>query len=197
MSCHRLPFSCGRPPAANRDRGEPMAQDTRSTLDVVAAVGLAVGGVLGVVGTFVPQDAVRQTLWAIDGVALVVAAALLTVKFGRQGHDCVAAGFLVFVTGESLLLAGNAAGLSGSIPSFGGGVALWSASLLMTSIPPTFALWTRITGVVAAILFAVTAGLIAWGAQLLPTSAPVPTLGYPFLVITFAGWIWWLLQSRK
>ncbi len=173
-----------------------MAEGMRSPVDVVAAIGLAIGGVFGVAGTFVPQDAFRQTLWAIDGVALVVATALLTVKFGRQGRDCVAAGFLVFVAGESLLLAGNAAGLSGSVPSFGGGVALWSASLLMTSIPSTFALWTRMTGAVAAILFAVTAGLIAWGEPLLPTSAPLPTLGYPFLVVTFAGWIWWLLQSR-
>jgi hypothetical protein len=168
----------------------------RSPVDIAAAIGLAIGGVFGVVGTFVPQDSLRQTLWAIDGVALVVATALLTVKFGRQGRDCVAAGFLVFVAGESLLLAGNAAGLSGSVPSFGGGVALWSASLFMTSIPSTFATWTRMAGAVAAILFAVTAGLIARGAPLLPTSAPLPTLGYPFLVVTFAGWIWWLLRLR-
>jgi len=173
-----------------------MADGARSPIDIVAAIGLAIGGVFGVAGTFAPQDAIRQTLWAIDGVALVVAAALLAVKFGRQGRDCIAAGFLVFLAGESLLLAGNAAGLSGSVPSFGGGVALWSASLVMTSAPSTFALWTRLAGAVAAILFAVTAGAIAWGAPLLPTSAPLPTLGYPFLVIAFAGWIWWLLRSR-
>jgi hypothetical protein len=173
-----------------------MADGARSPLDVVAAIGLAVGGAFGVAGTFVAQDAIRQTLWAIDGVALVVAAALLAVKFARQGRDCVAAGFLVFLAGESLLLAGNAAGLSGSVPSFGGGVALWSASLAMTSAPPTFAPWTRIAGAVAAVLFAITAGVIAWGGPLLPTSAPLPTLGYPFLVITFAGWIWWLWRTR-
>src|ERR1700758_2354773 len=107
-----------------------------------------------------PRDAVRQELWAIDGAALVVATALLTVKFGRQGCDCVAAGFLVFVAGESLLLAGNAAGLAASVPSYGGGVALWASSLMMTSIPSTFAIWTRLVGVVAAVLFAVTAALI-------------------------------------
>lgn len=173
-----------------------MAEGMRSPVDVAAAIGLAIGGLFGVAGTFVPQDAFRQTLWAIDGVALVIATALLTVKFGRQGRDCVAAGFLVFVAGESLLLAGNAAGLSGSVPSFGGGVALWSASLLMTSIPSAFALWTRMAGAVAAVLFAVTAVLIAWGVPLLPTSAPLPTLGYPFLVVTFAGWIWWLMRPR-
>jgi hypothetical protein len=158
---------------------------------------LAIGGLFGIAGTFAQQDAIRQTLWAIDGVALVIATALLTIKFARLGNDCVAAGFLVFVAGESLLLAGNAAGLSGSVPSYGGGVALWSASLLMTSIPSTFALWTRMTGAIAAILFAVTAGRIAWGSPVLPTSAPLPTIGYPFLVATFAGWIWWLLRPRE
>jgi hypothetical protein len=181
----------------NKTRKESMAESLRSSLDMIAAIGLAIGGLFGVAGTFVAQDAVRQTLWAIDGVALVVATALLTVKFVRQGRDCVAAGFLVFVAGESLLLSGNAAGLRDSVPSFGGGVALWSASLLMTSIPSTFAMWTRLTGAMAAVLFALTAGFIAWGEPLLPTSAPLPTLGYPFLVVTFAGWIWWLLKPRR
>jgi hypothetical protein len=173
-----------------------MAEGARSSNDVVAAIGLTVGGVLGMAGAFVPQDAIRQTFWAIDGVALVIAAALLTVKFARQGRDLIAAGFLVFVAGESLLLAGNAAGLSGSVPSFGGGVALWAASLLMISVPSMFPRWTRITGVIAAVLFAVSAAVIAWGTPLLPTSAPLPTLGYPFLVATFAGWIWQLLRPR-
>ena len=171
-----------------------MDTGARSPLDVVAAIGLAVGGAFGMAGTFVPQAALRQELWAIDGVAIVVATALLTVKFGRQGPDCVAAGFLVFLAGETLLLAGNAAGLEASVPTYGGGVALWTASLLMTSIPSTFAAWTRLVGVVGAVLFAVTAALIAWGEPLLPTSAPLPTLGYPFLVLTFVGWIWRLLK---
>ena len=173
-----------------------MEASERTRLDAVAAIGLAVGGAFGLAGTFVGQAGLRQELWAIDGVALVVATAVLTVKFVRQGNDCLAAGFLVFVAGESLLLSGNAAGLQGSVPSYAGGIALWSASLLMTSIPPAFALWTRLTGAVAAVLFAITAVLISWGEPLLPTSAPLPSLGYPFLVLTFAGWIWRLLGPR-
>jgi hypothetical protein len=47
----------------------------------------------------------------------------------------------------------------------------------------------------AAILFAVTAVEISLGNGLLPTSAPLPSLGYPLLVLTFAGWIWTLLRS--
>lgn len=165
------------------------------TLDVIAAVGLAIGGLFGLAGTFVGRADLRQAFWAIDGVALVVATALLTVKYLRQGNDWLAAGFLVFVVGESLLLSGLAAGLEGSLPSFGAGVALWATALLLTSIPRTFANWIRVVSTVACALFAVTAGRIFWGELLLPTSAPLPSLGYPFLVLTFAGWIWTLLRS--
>ena len=42
-------------------------------------------------------------------------------------------------------------------------------------------------GTVAAFLFAITAARIFLGEQLLPTSAPLPSLGYPFLVLTFGG----------
>ena len=56
------------------------------------------------------------------------------------------------------------------------------------------ALWIVLGIVVVLILFAISAGRISWGEQLLPTSAPLPTLGYPFLVLTFGGWIWTLLR---
>jgi len=171
--------------------------ETAPRLDIVAAVGLAIGGAFGLAGAFVGQAELRQELWAIDGVALVVATALLTVKYLRLGNDCVAAGFLVFVAGESLLLSGNAAGLQGSVPSYAGGVALWSASLVLTSVGPTFALWTRLTGAFAALIFAITAVEISWNIPLLPTSAPLPSIGYPFLVLTFAGWIWRLLRPPR
>jgi len=169
----------------------------RSNLDIVAAIGLAIGGAFGLAGTFVASPELRETLWTIDGVALVVAAALLTMKYQRQGNDCVAAGFLTFVAGESLLLAGNAAGLEASVPSYAGGISLWAAALVLISAPKTFALWMRLTGLVAALLFAVSVGKILWGAPLLPTSSPLPAAGYPFLVLTFIGWIWTLLKSER
>jgi hypothetical protein len=163
-------------------------------LDIVAAIGLGIGAVFGLAGTIVSQAPLRQAFWAIDGVGLVVASALLTVKFLRKGNDCVAAGFLVFAIGESLLLSGTAAGLAGSVPSFAGGVALWATALLLTSIPKEFATWTRLVGAFASILFIVTAARIFWGEQLLPTSRPLPFFAYPFLVVTFAGWIWALVK---
>ncbi|MDG4890328.1 MULTISPECIES: hypothetical protein [unclassified Mesorhizobium] len=169
----------------------------RSTLDTIAAIGLAVGGALGLAGTFVASDALRETLWTIDGVGVVVAAALLTMKYQRLANDLVAAGFLTYLAGESLLLAGNAAGLEASVPSYVGGICLWAAGLVMVSAPKTFALWMRLTAFVAAVLFVVSAAMILWGAPLLPTSAPLPAAGYPFLVLTFIGWIWTLLKPER
>ncbi|CDX37643.1 conserved membrane hypothetical protein [Mesorhizobium plurifarium] len=190
----------------------------RSTSDTVAAIGLAIGGALGMAGTFVGSDALRETLWTIDGAGVVVATALLTMKCQRLGNDPVAAGFLTFLAGESLLLAGNAAGLQASVPSYAGGIALWAAGLVMVSAQANFAPWMRLTAFVAAALFTVSVLMILWGAReqfqqkcaavlrpelrtnkktLLPTSAPLPALGYPFLVLTFIGWIWTLLKAER
>ena len=165
-----------------------MNRSSSRTLDLVAAAGLGVGAILGMAGTLVADASMRQVLWGIDGVGLVVAAALLMVKFLRRGDDCVAAGFLVFAIGESLLVSGTAAGLAGSVPSFAGGVALWAAGLMLISVPKVFASWIRTVGVFAAILFAIVAARMLWGDALLPTSSPLPFLAYPFVVLTFVGW---------
>ena len=165
--------------------------------DLVAAIGLAVGAVFGVAGTLVTPASLRQTFWAIDGVALIVATALLTLKHFRRDEDCVAAGFLVFAIGESLLVSGTAAGLEASVPSFGGGVALWAAALLMISVPKVFAPWVRLVGVFAAILFVMVASRIFGGEPLLPTSTPLPFFAYPFLVLTFVGWILALVKDSR
>jgi hypothetical protein len=174
---------------------DSMSSAAPSRLDLTAAVGLAIGGALGLAGSFVGPAELRQILWAVDGVGIVVATALLTLKFVRLGNDLVAAGFLVFLAGESLLVSGNAAGLAAAVPSYGGGVALWAAGLVMTSVPRTFALWNRVVALAAALLFAITAAEIAWGVPLTATATPLPTLGYPLLVLTFVGWIWTLLRG--
>jgi hypothetical protein len=174
-----------------------MSATSQRTLDVVAAIGLGLGAVFGLAGTIVDQAPLRQTFWAVDGAGLVAATALLAIRFLRRNEDCVAAGFLVFAIAESLLLSGTAAGLSGSVPSFGGGVVLWATALLLTSIPAAFATWVRAVGLVAAALFFVTAARIFRGEQLLPTAAPLPFFAYPFLVLTFAGWGWEILKPQS
>jgi len=64
-------------------------------LDIIAAIGLAVGGAFGLTGTFVAQLQFARYFRAIDAVGFLVAIALLTLKYFRKGDDCLAAGFLV------------------------------------------------------------------------------------------------------
>lgn len=166
------------------------------SINIMAAVGLALGGALGMAGSLVTQQNLQAILWAIDGSGLVMASALLAVKYLRTGNDVVAGGFLVFAVGQgAILVSAPAAGLAGSIPAFAAGTALWGTALLLISIPKLFAMPIRILGVVSALLFIVTAARIFSGESLQPTSTPLPTFAYPVLVATFVGWIWTLWQE--
>lgn len=166
----------------------------KSTLDLVSVAGLALGGAFGMVGTMVTAQNLRSAAWGLDGTALVAATVLLSIRYFRRGNDAVAAGFLVYALGEAVMLAGTAGTLEESVPSFAAGTALWSAGLLLASVPREFALWVRGAGIVAAVLFGATAARIFWGERLLPIAQPLPYFAYPFLVLTFAGWIWTLLK---
>ncbi len=163
---------------------------------IVAVIGLALGGILGMVGTFVANQNVRAVSWAIDGTALIVATSLLALMYFRKGNDCVAAGFLVYAIGEAVMLGGTAGSLEASVPTFAAGTALWSAALALTCVPGVFVIWTRIAGLIGAVVFAITSLRIFSGEQLLPISKPLPTMAYPFLVLTFIGWIWTLLKTE-
>jgi hypothetical protein len=169
----------------------------KSPINLLAATGLAFGGIFGLAGTIVTQQNLRAACWGIDAVGLIVATALLALKYFRAGNDIVSAGFLVFAIGEAVILSGTAATLEASVPSFAAGTALWSAALLLTSVPSHFAIGIRVPAIIAAVLFAITAGRIFWGEQVLPTSSPLPFFAYPFLVLTFAGWIWTLLKKDQ
>jgi hypothetical protein len=127
--------------------------------------------------------------WGIDGIALVVACPLLTLRFLRMGEEMVAAGFLVFAIGESLVVSGSAMDLTRSIPSFGAGIGLWAAGLALISVPRVFPIVVRLLGLAAAVLFAATACRIFAGAQITALSQPLPFFAYPVLVATFVGWI--------
>jgi hypothetical protein len=163
-------------------------------LKVLASIGLAVGGVLGMAGTFAPSAALRGLAWGIDGAALVMAGAILTVVFYRTGQDLVAAGFLVFAIGEGIILSGAAMDLETSIPSFGAGSVLWAMALALISLPPVFPFLVRTLGLIAASMFASTALQIFSGEHLTPVSSPLPFFAYPFFIATFVGWIWTLFN---
>jgi len=74
----------------------------KNPANVAAAIGLFLGAVFGMLGTMVAERNLQAAFWAVDGVAVVVATALLALRFFRTGNDVVAAGFLVFTIGESV-----------------------------------------------------------------------------------------------
>lgn len=157
---------------------------------MIAPAGLVTGAVFGMAGTFVPSASLRGLFWGVDGVALIVAAALLTMHHVRRGNDIVAAGFLVFVEGEALILSAAAMDLAASGPVFAAGTGLWAASLALVSAPNVMPGWVRIVAGVGALLFAVVAVRIFMGDPLTPLSEPLPFFAYPFLALTLFGWAW-------
>jgi hypothetical protein len=157
---------------------------------LLAPSGLVIGAVLGMAGTFVPSASLRGLLWGLDGIALIAATALLTLRHFRQGNDVVAAGFLTFVVGESLILSGAAMDLAAGAPVFAAGVGLWAASLAFVSTPNVMPSWLRVVAAIAALLFAAVAVQIFMGRALTPLSHPLPFFAYPFLAITLFGWAW-------
>src|SRR5215470_10427327 len=169
--------------------------DRRSA--ILASVGLALFEALGLAGTFAPSASLRGLAWGGDGLALVMASALLTLRFYRQDQDVVAAGFLVFAVGEGVVLSGAAMDLAQSGPSFGAGAGLWAVALALISLPRAFPLAVRLLGIGASLLFAATAGQIFAGARIVPTSSPLPFYAYPLFVATFVGWIWTILKTSQ
>jgi len=152
--------------------------------------GLVIGAVLGMAGTFVPSASLRGLFWGLDGIALITATALLTIQHFRRGNDVVAAGFLIFVVGETVIVSGAAVDLVASGPLFGAGVGLWAASLALVSARSVMPIWIRVVATLAALLFAAVAAQIFMGATLTPLSQPLPFFAYPFLAITLFGWAW-------
>jgi len=160
------------------------------TSRLISSGGLVVGSVLGMAGTFVPSVPVRGLLWGLDGTVLVIATALLTIHHFRKGNDVVAAGFLVYVAGQALILSSAAMDLAASAPVFGAGAGLWAGSLFLLSAPRVAALWVRLVGVVAGALFLIVAIQLFLGRALTALSQPLPYFAYPFLVATLVGWAW-------
>ena len=141
-------------------------------------------------GTFAQSASPRGLAWGLDGTALIVGAALLTVHHFRRGNDVAAAGCLVFVIGEGLILSGAAMGLVASAPSFAAGVSLWAASLALVSASSVMPTVVRGVGFIGSLSFTVVAVQMFLGCALTPLSRPLPFFAYPFLAATLFGWAW-------
>lgn len=158
---------------------------------------LVLGALLGLAGSFAPSASLRGIAWGLDGTLLVVAGAVLAVHCLRRNLDHVAAGFLVFIAGQTLVVSGSAMSLESSSPLFAAGAALWAAALLMISAPKVMPILARATGTLAALLFATTSLQIFAGRPLTPLSAPLPFFAYPVFVVTLLGWAWWCRQPAE
>ncbi|HEX5076302.1 MAG TPA: hypothetical protein VFW03_24020 [Gemmatimonadaceae bacterium] len=163
---------------------------------LVAAAGLVIGALLGMAGSFAPSAPIRGLAWGADGTALVMASALIAIHHLRNGREQLAAGFLVFLAGETLIVSGSAMDLAASAPLFAAGAALWAAALGLISAAREFPVLARATGAIAAVLFAITAARMFLGARLTALSTPLPFGAYPFLAITLLGWAWAHLRTR-
>ncbi len=161
----------------------------------IAPICLIIGALFGLAGSFVPSVPLRGLAWGIDGTALVVAAALLAVHFIRCSQDSLAAGFLVFIAGQALVVSGSAMSLEASGPSFCAGAALWAAALVLISVPKIMPLPVRVLGGIAALLLAATALQAFAGRSLTPLSEPLPFYANPFLVLTMLGWAQWCFRT--
>jgi hypothetical protein len=164
---------------------------------IIAAIGLLTGCILGMIGSTVPYDIIRNILWAIDSCGLILAAALLAVRCSRKGYDIVAAGFFIFAIAESIVFFSCAGSLTESIPAFGAGMCLWALSIAVISSQKLFPLFVRCTGIIAALLFVIAAFLIFTGHPATALTKPLPFFAYPFYAATLAGWAWTLLYRSS
>jgi hypothetical protein len=160
----------------------------------IASIGLILGGVFGIIGSFVPWASIRGLAWGIDGICLVVSTCLLTTYYFKKGYDMVAVGFLVFAIGQGLILSGSGIDPSTSVSSFGAGAGLWSVSLLIISSQRVFPIVVRCLGIIAGVLFLWVAIVIFMSGSLNALSEPWPFYAYPFFALTIFGWAWTLLR---
>ena len=163
-------------------------------LRVLAAVCLIVGGVLGMAGSFAPPQ-VRGIAWGLDGTALVIGAALLAVYYIKLANEQLAAAFLIFLAGQTLVVSGSAMALPDSSPSFAAGIGLWAAALALIGASSAIPIVIRVAAGISSVLFAITAIQIYGGTALNSLSKPLPFFAYPVLVFTLFGLAWVHLRT--
>jgi len=163
----------------------------------IASIGLFIGAIFGMVGSFVSPASFRGLAWGLDAVGLILAGALLTVYYFRKGYDTLGAGFLIFMVGEALILSCNAIDLNENVSSFGAGAGLWSVSLVLIGFQNVFPMVVRLTGFAAAVLFSIVSVQIFTGHPVNALTEPLPFYAYPFFAATIFGWGWMLLRTNS
>jgi hypothetical protein len=156
--------------------------------------GLAVFVVLGLVGSVPEEGPLQDLLHAVSSIGLTVGAALLALREARRGGDLVAAGFAILALAQVVMWAGVG---TGGEASFAAAVLFFAPALLLISLPPHFAIWTRAAGALAAIPFG------AHGIAYLLSGNPPDGLlnaedtAYPVLIIAVIGWAVDVFRSTR
>ena len=167
-----------------------------SRKNLIAVIGLAMGAVFGMSGSFVADPTLTGILYEISSIGLIFALALLTIKYIKEDDDYRATGFLLFAIGEAAMSVGTASGEIAGQSAFAAGMAIYVPALLFISLPKGFPSWVRFTGIAATIPFAIAAATIFTGGQVLGSS-PIAGAAYGLLVITIVGWCLSLLREGK
>lgn len=167
----------------------------KTSYNFIASIGLVIGLVFGITGGMLKDPHWQGISYEISSLGLIYASAMLCILYFRKGADLVAAGWLLFAIGEAAMSTGTAGGQPYSQPMFASGMGIYIPALIMISIPSEYPIWARIAGIISAILFAISAGMIFSGNEVLSTH-PLPTSGYSVMTIAMIGYIWRLLKKE-
>jgi len=165
-----------------------MTSENNMSLNILAAGGLAIGAIFGIIGSLITAETTSGFLYEISSLGMTMGCVLLGIKHFRNGTDLVAAGFILLALAEGVMTTGTVLGPVGGQPAFGAGMALYVPALLLISLPQHYAMAFRVTGFLACVPFGIAAARIFLGHEVLP-STPLPDTGYGLLTLTFVGWI--------
>jgi hypothetical protein len=172
----------------------PSAAAPTDTGRWIVAAALAVGIALGIGGSIVNRQPTYTIAEHLSSIGLTTGATLLAIRFGRADRWMVAAGFGLLVLAEAIILSAPVSGAGEA--TFASGVALYVPALLLASLPQGVPIWSRIAGGLAAIPFAVHAGL-NWLGQSPSPGGPAATAGYVLLSVAAIGWIVHVLRNAS
>ena len=165
----------------------PSTSDSRRRL--IAPILLVVGALLGMAGTFVPSANLRALCWGVDGTALTVAAALLTIHHVRRGNDPAAA-VPRLCRGRGFDSFRHRHGPRRHPSVVRGRREFVGRRARPRELGASHASRRSRRRTVGSLLFAVVAVQIFCGNALTPLSRPLPFFAYPFLAATLFGWAW-------
>ena len=147
--------------------------------------GLLVGVVLGIAGNIPPEGWLQTMLFAVSSIGLTVGAALLVLREAHHGADLVAAGFGIFTVAEIIIWVGGGPTGPGGEAAFAAATLFYLPALLLISVPPRFAIWTRAAGALSAIPFGIHAVVFLLGGK---PAEVLEIAGYLLLSVTVIGW---------